>query len=320
MTAIITFYKFVPIQNPRALQLHLKRLCAALEIKGTLLISQEGINASIGGSEEALEKFKKVMSEEPRFSDIWYKPSQSFHPPFKRLTVKLRKEIVTMGIEGIDPARGGGRLAPADFHKRLGSDGVVVVDVRNQYEIKLGGFKGAIDPGTASFNEFPAWVEENKERLAGKTVLTYCTGGIRCEKATAYMRAAGYQNVFQLDGGILNYFEELPMQAREAWDGECFVFDDRMAVTVDSKPTDRTICPTCISIVSEAEQMSPLFVKGKQCPGCAPQLAEFHAARVSKGRASQQEALQRKIKVGGSVRELRGLFRSPEDPVEANRP
>ncbi len=310
---IIAFYKFVPIDKPRRLQGHLKKFCLALGMRGSILISSEGINATVSGSSDMIIKFKKVMAEEGRFADLWYKISYADKDPFKRMSVKLKKEIVTMGINSIDPNRSTATyLNPGTLYEWLKEKkDLVVIDVRNSYEFALGHFKGAIDPQTKSFREFPKWVEDNKDELANKTIVTYCTGGIRCEKATAFMQEAGYKNVFQLHGGVLNYFHESPERAAETWDGECFVFDDRMAITTDSKPSAQTICPTCISAVSAIDQESPLFVTGKQCPKCAPILAEFHQQRQEKGRKIHQENIEKKNKVSETIRQLRPYFGLP---------
>ena len=202
--------------------------------------------------------------------------------PFHRLKVRLKREIVTMGVADIDPlTEVGTYVAPADWNALVDDPGTVVIDTRNDYEVAVGSFAGAVDPGTASFRDFPAWFDAHRDELAGKRVAMFCTGGIRCEKATAFLRREGVDDVFHLDGGILRYLEEMPA-ADSRWQGECFVFDERVAVGHGLTPGSHTLCRACRMPVSEADRASPLFAEGVSCPRC-------HDARDDTQRAGYAE-------------------------------
>lgn len=311
---ILAFYKFTPIQDPRRLQQQLKKLCLGIGMRGSILLGKEGINATVSGDPSACAKFKRVMAEEERFQDLWYKTSFATSHPFKRMTVKLKKEIVTMGVHHIDPRAATGKyLAPETLAEWLENEkDIVMIDVRNDYEISLGKFKQALDPETKSFREFPAWVNRHRQELKDKTIVTYCTGGIRCEKATAYMQEAGYENVYQIHGGVLNFLESAPEAAQKHWQGQCFVFDDRMALTLDLQPSQDIICPTCINTITSEQQKHPSFVKGKQCPHCAPLLVEHQQKRSEKGLEIHYLKLRERDHVSKSIRDLRSYFTTAE--------
>lgn len=248
----LAFYRFFDVPDPAALRDTFREVCDELGLRGTVLVADEGVNAMLAGPPEAAERFVAWLRDDARFADMPVKTSLSDDVPFGKLVVKVKPEIVTMRTPGVDAAHKTARhLPPETLRDWLrGGDDVVLVDTRNDYEYALGTFRGAVDPQTASFHEFPDWVRERREELAERKVVMFCTGGIRCEKATSWMLEEGFQNVWQLDGGVLNYFERIE-QADRDWQGELFVFDDRVAVDTDLRPTDTTLCPECGSPVCD---------------------------------------------------------------------
>lgn len=245
--SVAAFYRFVAIDDCVSLQKNLLNLCKELGIKGTILLGYEGINSTIAGEHDSIEKFFAQLRLDKRFADISYKLSETNTPPFMRLKVKIKKEIVTLGVGHVPVLEEAGTYIPtsewAEFIKR---PDVVTIDTRNDYEVALGSFVGAIDPKTRTFREFPEWAknwmqDKNPKELK---VAMFCTGGIRCEKSTAFMRHLGFENVYHLQGGILQYLEDT--QNRDhAWQGECFVFDERVAVDDHLKATGAVLCKHC---------------------------------------------------------------------------
>ncbi len=231
---VAALYKFSRFDELPALRERLIQLCGAVGIKGTLLLASEGINGTIAGSDEAIAEVLGLIRQLPGCGDIEVKFARAAKLPFQRLKVRLKREIVTMGQPDIDPLAGTGTyVAPQDWNALITAPGTVVIDTRNAYEVALGSFVGAIDPGTRSFREFPSWFEAERARLLGDhpqpKVAMFCTGGIRCEKATAFLKAQGVEEVYHLQGGILNYLEKMPPED-SLWQGECFVFDERVSV------------------------------------------------------------------------------------------
>ncbi len=232
---VAALYKFVPLDALEDLQVSLKAVCADAGIKGTLLLASEGVNGTIAGPEQGVRAVLEWLRSDPRLADLEHKESWTPAIPFGAMKVRLKKEIVTLGVPGVDPREVVGTyVAPSDWNALIASEDVVVIDTRNDYETELGSFEGAIDPRTESFRDFPAWLEA-QEIGPDTRVAMFCTGGIRCEKASSYMVARGYDQVFHLQGGILKYLEEVP-ESESLWRGECFVFDERVTVNHQLEP------------------------------------------------------------------------------------
>jgi len=265
---IAALYRFARFADPAAIRTKLETVAEAAGIRGTLLIAGEGINGTIAGSDDGIEMVLAAIRALPGCADLSPKFAEAPAMPFHRLKVRLKREIVTMGVADIDPLDDVGTyVAPADWNALVDDPDTVVIDTRNEYEVAIGSFAGAVDPGTASFRDFPAWVVAHRADLAGKRVAMFCTGGIRCEKATAYLKREGVDDVFHLDGGILRYLEEMPA-ADSRWQGECFVFDERVAVGHALAAGSHVLCRGCRMPVSPADGASPLFVEGVSCPRC----------------------------------------------------
>ncbi|CEK12221.1 oxygen-dependent tRNA uridine(34) hydroxylase TrhO [Legionella hackeliae] len=227
---VAAFYKFTPFPDYELMKEPLLALMKEKEIKGTIIIASEGINGTICGESDNLSFFIKHLQQYAGLSDLTFKISYSDYNPFDKSKVKLRKEIVTMGVPDIDPhAIDGTHIEPQEWNALISDPNVLVIDTRNDYEVKLGTFKGAINPETENFRDFPEYVEKNLSQHKDKKIAMFCTGGIRCEKSTAYLKKIGFEQVFQLNGGILNYLEKMP-QNESLWEGTCFVFDNRVAV------------------------------------------------------------------------------------------
>lgn len=267
--AVATMYKFVNIEDPAKIQKVWKEKMAEFAIKGTILVTLEGINGTISGPEQGITDFFNFMREDERFSDITYKTSYVEDYPFKKIRVKVKKETIPMGHH-TDPNKiVGTYVKPKDWNDLIAQDDVVLLDTRNIYETHLGIFKGAIDPNIQVFTEFPKWVKENLDPKKNKKVAMFCTGGIRCEKTTSYLKAEGFEEVYHLEGGILKYLEEIP-EEESTWDGECYVFDDRVAVGHGLKPSEDAVrCPSCSSPLIAADmRVASDKKKGAICPHC----------------------------------------------------
>lgn len=271
----VSAYKFVEIADLQFLREAVRERCIAAELKGTVLVAPEGINLFLAGNEESLRGVLAWLADDERFADLPIKESWSDHQPFNRMLVKIKKEIITMRQPQVRPM---GQRAPVVAAKDLkrwldaGRDDsgreVVLLDTRNVFEVDVGTFEAAINPEIRSFGEFPDRVTALRDQLADKTVVTFCTGGIRCEKAVLYMQEKGFGQVYQLDGGILRYFEEV---GGAHYRGDCFVFDRRVALTPALEETGYAECFRCRAVVSPDEQASPLYTVGRCCPHCAPQ-------------------------------------------------
>lgn len=269
---VAAFYRFVSLPDFEDLRGPLRQRCEDLGLMGTILLAQEGINGTISGREKPLRRFFGRLAEDSRFAGLTFKESWSDEMPFYRMRVRLKKEIVTMGVPGIDPNdKVGEYVAPEDWNELIGRDDVRLIDTRNDYEIHLGRFKGAEDPDTRSFREFPEWVDKELDPSKDKHVAMYCTGGIRCEKATAYLLEKGFENVYHLDGGILNYIESTD-RSESAWEGDCFVFDNRVTVDHDLAEGNYELCPACRMPLSVEEKQSSRFEKNVSCPKCFDRL------------------------------------------------
>ena len=269
MIHVAALYRFARFPDPHALRQPLLDLCTEQGIRGTLLLAHEGINGTIAGIDAAIETVLAHIRTLPDCADITVKHSHAETMPFHRMKVRIKREIVTMGEPAIDPLGGTGTyVKPADWNALIDDPDTVVIDTRNAYEVKVGTFAQAIDPKTDSFSDFPAWARAHRAELEGKRIAMFCTGGIRCEKSTAFLKAEGLTDVFHLEGGILKYLEEVP-QAQSRWEGECFVFDERVAVGHGLAPGTHGLCRACRMPVSPEERASPLFEEGVACPACA---------------------------------------------------
>ncbi|KKB38309.1 oxygen-dependent tRNA uridine(34) hydroxylase TrhO [Bacillus thermotolerans] len=233
---VLLYYKYVPIENPEELAQEHLAFCKELELKGRILIAPEGINGTVSGTVEQTEKYMDEMKKDPRFADMVYKIDEADGHAFKKMHVRPKKELVTLRLEDdINPLELTGEyLEPKEFFERMQQEDTIVLDARNDYEYDLGHFRGAIRPDIKNFRELPEWVRENKEILEGKKILTYCTGGIRCEKFSGWLKKEGFEDVAQLHGGIVTYGKDPEVQG-ELWDGQCYVFDERIAVPVNQK-------------------------------------------------------------------------------------
>lgn len=264
-------YKFVTLPDYAELQAPLLAVCEENRIKGTLLLAGEGINGTISGEPQAIHAVLAWLRSDPRLADLEHKESLAAELPFHRMKVRLKKEIVTMGVPGIDPLRiVGSYVKPQDWNALISQPDVVLVDTRNDYEVAIGTFKGAIDPNIKSFTELPEWVKRETEagRLKGKPrVAMFCTGGIRCEKSTAYMKEQGFDEVYHLQGGILKYLEEVPAE-QSTWEGECFVFDERVSVGHGLKQGDYAYCRACRFPLNAQDRASPHYRLGVSCAHC----------------------------------------------------
>lgn len=267
---VAALYQFVPFDDPAALQSGLANSCRALGIKGTLLLAREGINGTLAGPAQAIDAILDQVRALPGCAGLEVKFSEAADMPFHRMKVRLKKEIVTLGVDGIDPARDVGRyVEPEDWNALITDPATIVIDTRNDYEVKIGTFKGALDPKTRSFSEFPDWFRAHRAEFGDKPqVAMFCTGGIRCEKSTALLRAEGIENVAHLKGGILKYLESVS-PAQSLWEGECFVFDERVSVGHGLVPGTHSLCRACRMPLSPEERASPEFVDGVQCLHCA---------------------------------------------------
>ena len=273
---VATLYKFTAIDNPPQLRAKLLAVLTANRVRGTILLAAEGINGTICGTRDGIDAvlaWLKRQSPQSMFADITARESQTDTPPFKRMRVKLKKEIVTMGVADLDANCAGARLSPREWNALLDEDDVLVVDVRNEYEINIGAFAGAINPHTVNFREFPAFAEKNLAAHKDKKIAMYCTGGIRCEKSTAYLKSRGFAHVFHLSGGILNYLESTAAHESK-WRGQCFVFDERVAVDENLNKGDYAQCHACRWPISQADMASEKYQRGVSCPHCYDRTAD----------------------------------------------
>lgn len=265
-------YKFVRLADFRALRDPLLECCNRHRVKGTLLLAEEGINGTIAGLPDDIEAVLAWLRSDPRLAGLEHKSSWADEMPFQRMKVKLKREIVTLGVDGVSPTSMAGEyVKPQDWNRLIADPDVVVVDCRNDYEVAIGTFEGAVDPHTRSFSELPDWVKRESAPgglLADKPkVAMFCTGGIRCEKSTAFMRMQGFDEVYHLEGGILKYLETVP-ETDSRWKGECFVFDDRVSVGHALVPGDLGRCLACGYPLSAEEQASERYEDGVSCPHC----------------------------------------------------
>lgn len=299
---VCALYKFVRLDNFEQLREPLLQTMQSHGVKGTLLLAAEGINGTIAGSENGIKQVLNWLSNDERLTDIVTKASYHAHNPFHRTKVKLKKEIVTMGVEGIDPRHVVGTyVKPADWNDLISDPDVLLVDTRNDYEVEIGTFKHAINPNTKTFREFPDYVKDNLDPKKHKKVAMFCTGGIRCEKSTAYMKEQGFEEVYHLEGGVLKYLEEMP-EENSLWQGECYVFDGRVAVNHDLEKGQYDMCNACRLPITEADKQTEQYEAGVSCPKCYGTHSEDQLARFREREKQVQLAKARGTEhVGGQA-------------------
>ncbi|AUH35205.1 rhodanese-related sulfurtransferase [Paracoccus tegillarcae] len=268
MMIVAALYHFARFPDPAALRGPLLAVCEAAGVKGTLLLAREGINGTIAGSRAGIDAALAQIRALPGCADLEWKESTAAKMPFARLKVRLKQEIVTMGQPDVDPMAGTGHyVEPGDWNALISAPDVVVIDTRNDYEVQIGTFEGAVDPGTQSFRDFPAWWRENAQRFHNKRIAMFCTGGIRCEKSTNFLLGEGVEEVFHLKGGILKYLEDVP-EADSKWQGECFVFDQRVSLGHGLQQGPHVMCFACRRPLAPDDLDRPEFEEGVSCHRC----------------------------------------------------
>ena len=276
-------YKFVDLHDHADWREPLIELCREHQVKGTLLLAPEGINGTIAGPEAGVQAVLAWLRRDARLADLEHKASWSDHPPFHRLKVRLKREIVTLRVPGLRPQEHAGHyVKPEDWNALIAQPDVLLIDTRNDYEVKIGSFDGAINPGIGAFTDLPGWLAR-LSALQGATkprVAMFCTGGIRCEKSTALLRMQGFEEVYHLEGGILKYLEQVP-ESESRWQGECFVFDERVSVGHGLRPGAHALCRSCRWPLSQADRASPLFQEGVSCPHCHAQRDDGDRERLA---------------------------------------
>ena len=276
---VCALYKFVTLDDFQDLRHPLHEVMTTHQVRGTLLLADEGINGTIAGARKSIDAVLDWLRNDPRLADIDHKESYTDSLPFNRAKVKLKKEIVTLGIPGIDPKRVVGTyVAPEDWNNLISDPDVLLVDTRNDYEFKVGTFKNAINPNTESFRDFPKYVQDNLDTEKHKKIAMFCTGGIRCEKSTAYLKEQGFDEVYHLKGGILKYLEVVPAQ-ETLWEGECFVFDERVTVNLQLEKGHYDQCNACRLPITEADKASDKYQQGVSCPHCYDKATEAQKTR-----------------------------------------
>ena len=289
---VCALYKFVTLENYQAMRQPIHDVMEKNHVRGTLLLANEGINGTIAGSRHAIDTVITWLKSDPRLAELECKESITGVTPFNRTKVKLKKEIVTMGIEGIDPKQVVGTYVNAqDWNLLIDDPEVLVIDTRNDYEFQVGTFKNAINPNTQSFREFPQYVKENLDSAKHKKVAMFCTGGIRCEKSTAFLKQQGFDEVYHLKGGILKYLEEMPIEST-LWEGECFVFDERVTVNHHLEKGSYDQCNACRLPITEVDKISDKYQQGVSCPHCFDKVTIEQRARFSE--REKQMALAKK--------------------------
>lgn len=302
---VCALYKFVSLPHFESIRAPLLAMMEQAEIKGTLLLASEGINGTVAGTQEAIEALLVWLNSQNGLDNIVHKLSFDDEMPFYRTKVKLKNEIVTMGVEGIDPLKVVGTyVKPQDWNALISDPDVILVDTRNDYEVQIGTFKNAINPVTETFREFPEYVKQNLDPAKHKKVAMFCTGGIRCEKSTAYLKEQGFDEVYHLEGGILKYLEEVKAE-ESLWEGECFVFDNRVAVNHDLKKGQYDQCNACRMPITEAEKQSPTYVQGVSCPHCIDKISDEQRKRfVERERQVNLAKARNEAHIGSDVNQV----------------
>ncbi|MCW3171732.1 oxygen-dependent tRNA uridine(34) hydroxylase TrhO [Shewanella subflava] len=302
---VCALYKFVALPNFEAIRQPLLNVMEQHEVKGTLLLASEGINGTVASSKAGIEALLAWLDNQPGLDHIVTKLSFDDEMPFYRTKVKLKKEIVTMGVEGIDPRKVVGTyVKPKDWNALISDPDVLLVDTRNDYEVQIGTFEHAVNPVTETFREFPEYVKQNLDPAKHKKVAMFCTGGIRCEKSTAYLKEQGFEEVYHLEGGILKYLEEVQPE-ESLWKGECFVFDNRVAVNHALEKGQYDQCNACRMPITEAEKSSTAYVQGISCPHCIDKISDEQRQRFIERERQVQLALQRgEAHIGSDVNQV----------------
>ncbi|WP_227430202.1 rhodanese-related sulfurtransferase [Psychrobacter sp. I-STPA6b] len=302
---VAALYKFIRFDDFEQYREPILNTMLDNEVKGTLLLASEGINGTIAGSRAGIDAVLEFLRTIPEIGTFEYKESYTDIAPFYRTKVKLKKEIVTMGVEGIDPLESVGRyVKPSEWNDLISDPDVLLIDTRNDYEVQIGTFKNAVNPKTQTFREFPEYVQKELDPNKHKKVAMFCTGGIRCEKSTAYLREQGFDEVYHLEGGILKYLEEIPAE-ESLWQGDCFVFDNRVAVNHNLEKGEYDQCYACRMPITEEDKQSPAYVKGESCPHCIDKATEEQKARFRERQRQIQLAQERgESHIGGEVNEV----------------
>ena len=290
---VAALYKFRSLSDYVQLREPLQNMCDLVGVKGTLLLANEGLNGTIAGKTDAISDIINFLRADPRLADVDVKFSSAEDMPFYRMKVRLKREIVTMGVDGVDPNKTVGTYVdPSDWNALISDPDTILIDTRNDYEVGIGTFKGAVNPNTKTFREFPDWVEANRDAIDKPKVAMFCTGGIRCEKASSFMLENGFDDVYHLKGGILKYLET---QARDQslWEGDCFVFDQRVAVSHGLEESDYDQCFACRRPITEDEKHLPEYEKGVSCHHCHAEMSETQKAAFSERQKQIQLARDR---------------------------
>lgn len=289
---VAALYKFVSLPDYMRLREPLQNMCDLLGIKGTLLLAEEGLNGTIAGIDFVISEIIEFLRADPRLSDLDVKYSSAEDMPFYRMKVRLKREIVTMGVDGVDPNKTVGTYVdPSDWNALISDPDTILIDTRNDYEVGIGTFQGALNPNTKTFREFPDWVESNRDSINKPKVAMFCTGGIRCEKASSFMLENGFDDVYHLKGGILKYLETQP-KSQSLWEGDCFVFDQRVAVTHGLEESEYDQCFACRRPITEDEKQRPEYEKGVSCHHCHHEMTEAQKAAFAE--RQKQIALAKK--------------------------
>lgn len=315
---VAALYKFTPFAQFEQYREPILNTMLEHGVKGTLLIAHEGINGTISGTRDGIDAVLNYLRSIEAIGEFVFKESYTDSQPFYRTKVKLKKEIVTMGVEGIDPLQSVGRyVKPHEWNALISDPDVVLIDTRNDYEVQIGTFENAINPETETFREFPEYVAKTLDPSKHKKVAMFCTGGIRCEKSTAYMRQQGFEEVYHLEGGILKYLEEVPAE-ESMWKGDCFVFDNRVAVNHKLEKSDYDQCYACRMPITKADQESPAYVKGESCPHCIDKATEEQKARFRERERQMQLAKARgETHIGSDVLDV--IEQRKAEKLEARR-
>lgn len=291
--AVAAFYRFTAWPDPRALREPLQAVCDAGGVTGSVLLATEGVNGTIAGHRPAVDAVVAHLRGLPGCADLALRWSSAPQPPFRRMKVKVKREIVTLGAGPVDPTRSAGRyVSPEEWDEVIAADDVVVIDTRNDYEVAIGTFRGAVDPGTASFRDFPAWWRAHASELEGKRIAMFCTGGIRCEKSTSWLREQGVEDVVHLRGGILAYLEQIASED-SSWEGECFVFDSRVSVGHGLVSGDHLLCHACRRPLTRAVAADPAYEAGVSCPRCIHERSPQDRSRYAERQRQVKLAAER---------------------------
>lgn len=302
MFVVAALYKFVPLPDYQELQGKILKVCLDNKIYGTLLLAAEGINGTVSGPRAGIDALLTYLKEDPRFADLKHKEALNEEQSFYRMKVRLKKEIVTLGAPGTDPLEMvGSYVKPENWNDLINDPDTLLIDTRNDYEVEVGTFKGAINPKTKTFRDFKNYVADNLDKDKHKKVAMFCTGGIRCEKSTSYLLKEGFEEVYHLDGGILQYLEDVPKE-ESTWEGECFVFDQRVTVNHDLEKGSYDQCYACRIPITEDEKQSPQYQKGISCPHCYDDLSDAQKSRFQERQHQIELAKQRgKVHIGSKT-------------------